>query len=163
MGLTVVIDKDVLEDPLVDAAFSLVGQAPGLRACAAYTSQLKNASYETVARAAAAVTAGGASAVVVAPYGAASRDASWQEELRQRWPGVHRLEVLYVTADINTLWTRMKARDALRDRELTWERLESEEGARMSPQGPHRAIDTSSCTVSGMSQIADRLIGELSL
>jgi predicted kinase len=149
------LDKDVLTRPLVEGVLASLGGDPNDRHTELYRTQVRPLEYRALNNAAFANVDNGVSTVVTAPFLAEVADVKWLRWLVHRCnaAGAH-LEVVWVSADVETMHTYLQMRDAARDtwKLNHWNDYLSTIALDLRPRIPHFYVDNS---LNGAVQLAD--------
>lgn len=157
----VVIDKDAIVAPLVDAALQGAGEAADLDG-AYYKQHLSPAAYEVIESFAAAVLAAGSTPVLVAPYERARGDPGWRDRLASRLDA--HVHVVWLRAHPDIVRRRLQQRGARRDQGklARWSDYLARVDFDATPPWPHEAVDTSHDAEAMIARAARRIARALS-
>lgn len=154
------LDKDTLTRPLLERAAELVCGDPHDRHTPRYVAELRPLEYECLMRTAWEVLDHGTSVLVTAPFLAEVVSPEWLDQVRFRCEvDNHRLHVVWVDCDIDSMKDRLTARGADRDRWKLghWEEFAQSVHLDTRPAGEHDVVNNSSSAPTGLHQQALRL------
>jgi predicted kinase len=140
------LDKDVLTRPLVESMLVSLGSEPNDRHTDLYRSKVRPLEYRALNNAAFTNIDNGVSTVVTAPFLAEIGDPQWLRWLVHRCTtGRAHLEVVWVSADVETMHTYLQMRDAARDswKLNRWDDYLATIDLDLRPQIPHFYVDNS--------------------
>jgi predicted kinase/transcriptional regulator with XRE-family HTH domain len=140
------LDKDVLTRPLVESMLTALGQDPNDRHTQIYRTQVRPVEYRSLLNAAFANLDNGVSTVITAPFLAEVADTQWLRWLLHRYDtAAAHLEIVWVSADVETMRTYLQRRDAARDtwKLNHWDEYLASIDLNLRPQLPHFFIDNS--------------------
>lgn len=140
------LDKDVITRPLVESMLVSLGADPNDRHTDIYRSQVRPLEYRALNNAAFANIDNGVSTVVTAPFLAEIGDPQWLRWLVHRCTTAQaHLEIVWVSADDETMHTYLQMRDAARDtwKLNHWDDYLATIDLTLRPQIPHFYVDNS--------------------
>ncbi|WP_165823117.1 AAA family ATPase [Micromonospora globispora] len=140
------LDKDVLTRPMVESMLVALKSDPNDRHSELYRAEVRPVEYRSLLNATFANIDNGISTVVTAPFLAEVSDLHWLRWLLHRCDtaGAHP-EIVWVSADVETMHTYLQMRDAARDawKLNHWQEYLASINLDLRPALPHFFIDNS--------------------
>lgn len=160
MPSIVVIDKDAIVGPLVEAALRGAGEDVDLDG-AFYKRYLSPAAYEVIEAMASAVLSAGSTPALVAPYERALDDPDFPRTMSDRLDA--EVHVVWMQTVVDVAHRRLTERAAGRDisKLARWDEYTQRAAFGHTPPWPHQLVDTSDSDAAGPLSAAHDLVRRL--
>lgn len=156
------LDKDTLTRPLVESLLTSLDADPNDRQTSLYVEQVRPVEYRCLLTAAFDNLGSGVSTVLTAPFLGELPNPSWLRCVTRRCTTL-RVDVvmIWVDADVETMYAYLQARDAARDtwKLNHWDDYLGSIDLALRPHCPHFLVDNSQNAAVGLAEQAQRLAG----
>lgn len=156
------LDKDALTRPLVESLLTSLDADPHDRQTPLYKEHVRPVEYRCLLTAAFNNLEGGVSTVLTAPFLGELPNPSWLRCVNRRYArlGVD-VAMIWVDADVETMYAYLQARDAARDtwKLNHWDDYLGSIDLALRPRCPHFLVDNSRNAAVGLAEQAQRLAG----